>query len=102
MLIENNVGEAPHDSPSIVFVCYLINLRIAPDELNASINTTKKLFTQTKFLFFILDISLGYIQFRLRQNDQISRYHTARDEFAPSLLPMNFLSQGSANKQPFS
>jgi WD40 repeat protein len=38
----------------------------------------------------------------LWQPDGATVHRNARDEFAPSLLPMNFLSQGSANKQPFS
>jgi hypothetical protein len=68
MLIEDNVREAPNYSPSIAFVNYPIHLRIAPHEVNTSIDTTKKLFTQTKLLFFIPDISLSHILFRLWQN----------------------------------
>jgi len=61
MLIENNVREATNDSPSIAFVNHLIDFWISPDQLNAGINTTKKLFAQAQFLPFIPDIALSNI-----------------------------------------
>lgn len=92
VLIENNVGEAPNRTPSIAFVNYLIHPWTSPDELNTSIDTTKKFFAQAKLLLLMPDISLGCILFRFWQNNEISRHHTARCEFDPWLLPMNCLN----------
>ena len=98
MFIENNVREAPNYSPSIAFVNDLINPWASPSEMNTSIDTTKKLLAQTKFLILIPNISLGCISFRLWQNNEISKHQPVRCGFALWLLPMNCLSRDSASR----
>lgn len=92
ILIKNNIRKASNHSPSITFMNNPVHPWTSSDELNTSIDTTKKLFAQAKLLLFIPDVSLGYILFCFWQNNEISKHCVPRCEFDPWRLPMNCLS----------